>query len=199
MITAILLAAGASRRMGPANKLMLSYKGKPMVLHTLDALIASKIEHVVVVKGYQSEAIDSIIGERPVQTVDNADWEKGMTGSIQAGVGIADPGSKGYLICQGDMPDILTSTYNLLYDEFHALDNEQQILLPAFKKKRGNPVLFSSSYRQKILTHSEPEGCRALVKKYGSMVSIVEVDDPGILRDIDTPKEFQLRNKRWFS
>jgi len=199
MITAILLAAGASRRMGPANKLMLSYKGKPMVLHTLDALIASKIEHVVVVKGHQPEAIDSIVGERSVQMVHNPDWEKGMTGSIQAGVGIADPGTRGYLICQGDMPDILTSTYNILYDEFHALNNEKQILLPAFKNKRGNPVLFCSSYRQEILTHREPEGCRELVKKYGSRVSLVEINDPGILRDIDTPKEFQLRNKRWFS
>ncbi|MEL6824306.1 MAG: nucleotidyltransferase family protein [Calditrichota bacterium] len=199
MITAILLAAGASRRMGPANKLMLSYEGKPMLLHTLDALIESKIERIIVVKGHQPEAVEATIKDRTVRSVCNPDWERGMTGSIQAGVGIADLGSSGYMICQADMPDILTSTYNKLYDRFFKLDSGQQILLPAFKKKRGNPVLFGRSYRQEILRHTEPEGCRALVKKNSSRVSIVEVDDPGILRDIDTPKEFQLRNKRRFS
>ncbi len=182
MITAILLAAGASRRMGPANKLMLSYEGKPMLLHTLDALIESKIERIIVVKGHQPEAVEATIKDRTVRSVYNPDWERGMTGSIQAGVGIADLG-----------------TYNKLYERFFKLDSGQQILLPAFKKKRGNPVLFGRSYRQEILRHTEPEGCRALVKKNSSRVSIVEVDDPGILRDIDTPKEFQLRYKRRFS
>lgn len=199
MITAILLAAGASRRMGPANKLMLSYKGKSMLLHALDTLMESRIENIVVVKGHQPEAVTSIIEDRSIQSVYNPEWEKGMTGSIQVGIRASSSESRGYLICQGDMPDILVSTFNKLNDEFLAHNDDHQILLPAFKKKRGNPVLFGGIFRPEILDHSEPEGCRSLVKKYHSRVSIVDVDDPGILKDIDTPKEFQLRNKHRFS
>src|SRR4051812_30983807 len=101
MVTAIVLAAGLSKRMGSINKLLLQYKGKTIIETTLINILASKIDEVIVVTGHEEEKVQAAIQHLPVTIIHNSDYAKGMTTSIQ--IGIKHAKESGYMICLGDM------------------------------------------------------------------------------------------------
>jgi molybdenum cofactor cytidylyltransferase len=96
------------------------------------------------------------------------------------------------MICLGDMPLIQTSTYTALMEAFGAADNPQGIVQPTFQGRRGQPVVFSKAYHDAILSHDEPEGCRGIVQDNLPHVQFVEINDPGIIQDIDDPETYML-------
>lgn len=192
MITAILLAAGSSRRMGKENKLTLAFKGKPMIAHMVDEILASQPDELIVVTGYESSEISAWLKDKQVKIVFNPHHLKGMTTSIQAGVMAAHEHSSGFMICLGDQPLILAKEYNLLINHFleEKSFNTRQILVPVFEGKRGNPVIFSSFYRNEILQHQQMEGCREIILRNQPYVRPITVETPHILKDIDTPEDY---------
>src|SRR5258706_1708260 len=97
MLSAIVLAAGSSRRMGNKNKLMLPYKGKTVLIHTVENILAAGFEEVIVVTGFESALVGKALRWLPVRFAHNPRFEEGMTGSIQTGVRAAT--GKGYMIC----------------------------------------------------------------------------------------------------
>src|SRR6266566_1004111 len=101
MISAIVLAAGSSRRMENKNKLLLPYKGKTVLVHTVENILSAGIEEVIVVTGHEAGLVQEAIRLLPVRTIHNPQHEAGMTGSIQAGVRAAT--GNGYMICLSDM------------------------------------------------------------------------------------------------
>ena len=193
-ITAIILAAGLSRRMGAENKLFLEVNGKPMVEQVIERVLASKAERVVIVTSELShDRLLKFRGDR-VEVVQNHRYQEGMTSSIQSGV--ATVSNAHYMICLGDQPTITTNTYNLLMGAFRDIEGNRGIVLPFYEGRKGNPVIFSNSYRDAILTHPEPEGCKELVQANKQHVVKVEVEDAGVLLDIDTREDYgNLRKK----
>ena len=113
MITAIVLAAGLSKRMGKANKMLLPYKGKPVIAVTVDNIVAAGVSDIVVVTGFEQEKIQEVLNTRPVRIMSNPDYEKGMTTSIQKG--IAHAKGNGYMICLGDMIHIMPGNTHCLH------------------------------------------------------------------------------------
>jgi molybdenum cofactor cytidylyltransferase len=156
MLSIIVLAAGSSTRMGDQNKMLLPFGDRTVIETTLfEILGARKAEWVL---GRETEKFQELLGSLPVILVQNPDYEKGMTSSIQHGVKIAN--GKGYMICLGDMPLISSDEYNQIqkrFEECVQLDHKC-ICIPEYKWQRGNPVIFSSYYKQAILQHDEPEG-----------------------------------------
>ena len=97
MLNAIVLAAGSSRRMGK-NKLLLPYKGRPLLAYVVGNILAAKLGSVIVVTGHEAELIGEALKGLPVKLVHNPRYEEGMTSSIQTGVAAAADG-EGYMIC----------------------------------------------------------------------------------------------------
>lgn len=190
-LNVILLAAGQGLRMGGPNKLLLPFKGSTVLEATLEQICKADIGSVIVVTGHQREALLPLLSNYPVQEVFNPEYPSGMTSSIQAGV--REAAGAGYMICLSDMPMISAAAYQRLRDRFwEGLNTDNQIIvMPRFENTKGNPVIFSATYREEILRHREPEGCRGIVQSNSARVLWVDMEDFGVLRDLDTPEDYE--------
>lgn len=192
MISAIVLAAGMSRRMGE-NKLLRGFSGKTMLEATLDHILASGVEEVVVVLGHDADRLRPLLQDRPVKTVFNPDYATGMTASIQAGIRAAAPAADGFMICLSDMPLIGSETYRLIQAVFSEKTQLEKRLIvqPAFENTAGNPVIFSAVFKNELLALEFPEGCKPVVQHNRDCLVRVETRDNAVLRDADTPEDFE--------
>jgi molybdenum cofactor cytidylyltransferase len=191
MLSAIVLAAGSSRRMEHKNKLLLPYKGKTVLAHTVGNILSAGIEEVIVVTGFEAAKVQESIRHLPVRCVYNPHHEDGMTGSIQTGVRTAT--GQGYMICLSDMVLITPGEYMLLKEVFERRHPKDQrcICLPQYNREKGNPVIFSSFYREAILQHPEKEGCKDIVQAHPAHQYQVNMPSPNILKDMDFPGEYE--------
>lgn len=197
MVSAIVLAAGSSRRMGNVNKLLLAYKSKPILVHVIENIFTAGISDVIVVGGYEAENVKNALAGLPVHFILNEDHNTGLTTSIQQGILHAQ--GNGYMICLADMVLIEPAEYLLLVKSFEdqlAID-PGCICLPAFNNHKGNPVIFSSLYRQAILDHHEVEGCKTIVELHKEHVCTINMNTDHVLRDIDNPEDVGLLGIRY--
>jgi len=185
-VTAILLAAGSSRRMGSENKLLLPLGGKPMVVRVAEALERSCADELVVVLGHDAERVREVLRGYRFRFAYNPGHLEGMTSSIQAGIRAASEGSSGWLICLGDMPWLEAADYDRMLE---AVSGRKEILVPVCEGRRGNPVFFSQHFREVLLAHSEPEGCRGIVRSHAGCVREVSFEHKRIFRDVDVPED----------
>lgn len=189
MLTAIVLAAGSSRRMG-RNKLLLPYRGKPLLTYVVGNILSAKIGPVIVVTGYEAGLIEESLKGVPVKVVHNPRYETGMTGSIQTGVSAA--GGEGYMICLSDMALIAPEEYALLKKTFDKQYRHDKacIIQPTYDGQIGNPVIFSAFWRQAILEHTDPEGCKDIVRSHPGNIYRLEMNSSSVLQDLDWPEDY---------
>lgn len=191
MLSAILLAAGSSTRMAPANKLLLPWQDKPIVYHTAKHLLAAGIEELIIVTGHEAAAVTTALHSLPVSFIHNPDYAKGLSGSIKSGVRMAH--GEGYMICLADMFLITAPEYVLLKTGFEQQypRDVQCIILPDHQGHTGNPVIFSAAWRDALLTLSEKEGGRSLVRAHPDHHHHVPMPTDHVLRDLDTPGDYE--------
>lgn len=191
MLSAIVLAAGLSKRMGNINKLLLPYKGKTIIETSLENILAVGIDEVLVVTGYEAEKVKSVVQHLPVSIIHNPDYEKGMTTSIQYGIKHAK--ENGYMICLADMFMITPPEYALLektYEKNFA-SNPKYIYLPRYNNEKGNPVIFSAFYKDAILKHKEIEGCKAIVQSNKEHIFWIDMPTNHVLQDMDYYEDYE--------
>ncbi len=189
MISAIILAAGESKRMTLGNKLLLRKNNVPLIKITFENIKASKVDNISIVLGKNLQSIKSIISDQNVKFLKNNDYKNGISTSIKKGIENLNPASKGVLICLGDMPLIKTSTYNEIIDAFYKSNNRS--VIPYFKKKRGNPILFSQLHFKELLSISGDNGAKFIINKKKNEFLSISVSDEGVLFDIDNKKQFK--------
>jgi molybdenum cofactor cytidylyltransferase len=193
MITAILLAAGESRRMGGVNKLLLPFGETTLVERVARAVRQSKADEVLVVLGHEADRVRAALAEHDIAFVINDRYREGMTTSIQAGVRAASPEAAGFMICLSDLPLIEPEELNRLVAAFEqaARDDQRRIVVPTFEGRRGNPVLFSASYKPDLLHHQGSTGCKDIVQQNPRHVLEVAMATDHVLRDVDTMGAYQ--------
>ncbi len=185
-IAAVVLAAGRSRRMAPHNKLLVADRtGKPMIARVVDNVLSSNAKPVLVVTGHQAEQVQHALGGRPVRYVHAADYAEGLSASLKAGIAAVPPECAAALVCLGDMPLV---TGRMIDRLLAAYDPEEgrQIVLPTFRGKQGNPMLWDRRFFAEILQITGDSGARFLLGKYLDVVAEVEMADDAVLRDFDT-------------
>ncbi len=192
MISAIVLAAGTSARMGRANKLLLPFKGMPLVARAVRAVCASAATEAVVVAGCDKLRVQAALIHLPVRMVANDHYAAGLTSSIQVGLRTASPEAQGFMLCMADTPLVTATDIDALIGTFErALQNDPRAIVRATCQKRpGHPVIFASAYRAPILAHEDPTGCRALVRRHRAHTTSVEM--AGSTTDIDTDSDYAL-------
>jgi len=194
MISAVVLAAGMSKRMGGENKLLLPFRGTTLIGNMVDVVTRAEVGETLVVLGHESERVRAALLGKPVTFVENRDYAEGMGSSVQAGVRAVAPGATGIMICLTDLPLIESAELDRLIGAFEAAaaGDEKSIAVPCHLGQRGNPVLFSARYREEVLSTRGPvAGCRGLVKRYPDRVLEVEMMTDHILRDIDTVEDYR--------
>ena len=190
-ITAVFLAAGTSSRMGEANKLLLNFNDKPMVVYCFQKLKKSSINQIIIVTGYEHTFIQKALKNHHNYFIHNEDYENGMTGSIQKGINAEKHNTDAYLICLSDMPFLNTSDYDFLLDEFRrSYQNKSLIIVPNSKGRSGNPVIFSKHFKDEILSHKSPNGCKEIIKSNANAVIKVLLENESAFGDIDTMEDY---------
>ncbi|MEO5995883.1 MAG: nucleotidyltransferase family protein [Chitinophagaceae bacterium] len=191
MLTAIVLAAGLSTRMGINNKLLLYYRNKTVIANIVESILDAGIKDIIVVTGHEADLVKYVLATFPVKFEHNPRYAEGMTTSIQQGINAAR--GNGYMICLSDMLTITATEYTFLRDAFEetlSIDSKC-ICLPRYRNEIGNPVIFSAFYREAILQNQQPEGCKNIVQSNKEHLFYLEMDTSHILNDFDYPEEYQ--------
>ncbi len=191
-VAGIILAAGCGSRMGKTKQLLPL--GRTTLLgRVLDTVWGSGLDCVVLVLGFEAGRIRRALGlgcpdKTGIQVIDTPDWHKGQSFSVAAGLKALPPDVDGALFLLGDQPLVTGQTLHHLVSAFQASDH--WILAPCFKGQRGNPVLVASSLFDRLTQPAGDAGARVLFKEFRRRMHCLEVDDPGVLRDVDTPEDY---------
>ena len=185
---AIILAAGRAARMGRLKQL-LPVEGRPMVRRVAEAVCAANLAQVVAVIGAQAEAVTAALADLPLEIVVNATWREGMSASLRAGLRALRPDIGAALVVLADQPALTPDLLRLLVDRYRATG--APIVVPRYQGRRGNPVLWDRALFPDLLAVEGDRGGRDLLKRYQDLVEWVDVDDPAVLLDVDTRRDYE--------
>ncbi len=186
-VTGILLAAGSSRRFG-ANKLLAPLSdGTPLAVAAARRLIAAVPEAIAVVRPGDVE-LAAVLGAQGLRIVECAQAQCGMGHSLAAGVAAAGA-ADAWLIALADMPSIEDSTLASVVAHLVA---GSELVAPFHAGRRGHPVGFAAGFGAELLSASGDTGAREILARHASLLTRLDVDDPGILLDVDTPADLRL-------
>ncbi|MCL6611401.1 MAG: nucleotidyltransferase family protein [Peptococcaceae bacterium] len=187
MIAAVVLAAGTSSRLGTPKQL-LAYRGRPLLAAAVENLLRSPVDQVAVVLGHMAEEAAGALEGLPVKVVYNRAYASGQASSLKAGLAALDGTVEGVLFVLGDQPLVKPGTISLLIEKFRAAGG---IVAPFYEGKRGNPVLFGRQFFTVIGSLEGDTGAREIIGKHPESLHRVDVSDPGVLFDIDTPEDYR--------
>jgi len=173
------------------SKQLLPLGPKTVIRRCLESIIASGIRDVVVVLGVDGDAARAAISGMPVRIVVNSDPGSEMAGSVRLGLGEIELASTGALICLADHPLVSAHTIKTLMQEH--TDNTDSIIIPLYHEKRGHPTLFPRTAVEGVFSGKT---LRDVIAGHAGRVRTVEVDDEGIVLDMDTPQEYEQILKR---
>lgn len=202
-IAVLVLAAGGGSRMG-GGKLLLPWRGRPILAHVLERAVAlEQAVGVVVVAGHDRETIGRTAlafdsAATPVAVVENPAWRGGQSTSLKAGITAireapALARAAGVMIMLGDQPRVSAATLSRLASSHIracAADPGHPATAPFHAGTRGNPVVVSPVLFPDIMRLEGDVGARRILVDLGGALLSVPVDDPGILADVDTPEEY---------
>ena len=187
MVSAILLAAGESKRMGKP-KLLLPFGRSTMLEQTIDNLLSSIVDEVIVVLGHKADEARGKIAAKPIKISVNPGYHRGMSTSIAAGLNLIDERAKAIMLVLADQPLVDSRVINRLIKQFHA--QNKGIAIPVFQGKRGHPIIFTIKYKAELLGLKGDVGGREVIERHPDDILEVAISSPGITIDIDTPGDY---------
>jgi molybdenum cofactor cytidylyltransferase len=188
LVGAIILAAGASRRMGRPKQL-LPVAGQPMVRRVTEAVCAAGLQQVIVVLGAYAQAVARALHGLPAELVTNPAWKDGLSTSIRAGIGALRPEIDAALLVLADQPHLGPELLRTLVVRYWATG--APIVAPFYQGQRGNPVLFDRALFAELGGVEGDRGGRVLITRHEADLARVDVDDRAVLSDIDTLEDYE--------
>ena len=189
VFSAILLAAGESRRMGSINKLELVIDGTPLLRRSAEVILQAGMGEVVVVVGFEEQTSRRLLDGLAVNTVSNPDYRNGQMTSVHRGMSALREPCDGIFICLSDLPLLEAADLQRMMRAFESCDDS--ILVPTYRGRRGNPIILDYRHRRSILDGDRNLGCRRLIEKNPHLVKTLEMDDDHVVFDLDTPEAYQ--------
>jgi molybdenum cofactor cytidylyltransferase len=194
-IAAIVLAAGRSSRMAPANKLLVEVDGTPMARRAVDAAIGSQAVATIVVLGNDAARVRQALAGRDATIVEASDFAQGLSASLRAGLAALPADIDGVLVLLGDMPRVASAHLDRLIAAF-APGEGRAICIPTHRAKRGNPILWDARFVPEMRALEGDQGARGLLGAHADQVCEVEMQDDAVLLDVDTPAALAALRER---
>jgi len=194
-IAALILAAGASSRMG-SNKLIADIAGTPMVARVARSVADSKARFITIVTGNQPDKVKAAVNGIEAKFVHNPDFAQGLSTSLKAGIAALPGDIDGVIVCLGDMPLVSQGTIDKLIAAFNPLEG-RAIVVPMHGGKRGNPILWAARYLDDMTHLSGDQGARKLLDVHADEIVEVPIDDESVLFDVDTPDKLAEAKTRF--
>ena len=186
---AVVTAAGSAERFG-GKKLLAPVDGEPLLDHTIRSLLEGGVTEVIVVVGTDArrelERDVNAMNDSRVRPVENPDPSRGMFSSIQ--VGVATANGDALVVLPGDMPYVRPDTVRAVIAKYR---ERPAIVSPRYKGKRGHPVVMPLSLRDEIATTAPTANLHEVIKHHQDERVDLDVDDAGVVRDVDTPADLE--------
>jgi len=189
MLSAIILAAGESKRMGRYIKALLPVHGITFLEKILENLDQPEIGETFVILGSGVDEIRRAVNPGKAKFLINEDWRSGQLGSLRVGVSHLSQESEAVLFTPVDHPLVERSTYRTLIDFWWS--QRAGIVVPTYRGRKGHPALFPRRVYGALLNDELFGGARDILDRKQESVSYVEVSDPGVVQDIDTLEDFR--------
>ena len=186
MIAALILAAGESSRMG-SPKATLVYRDRAFLELIVETVREGGLDRIVVVLGHQAEVIRRQVKIEPAQVVVNPNYRFGQTSSLQAGLrALVGDDPEAILLCLVDHPAISADSVRRILAGFR--ESAVPVVIPSYRGRRGHPVLIGRQLFGELLALTCEAGANSVVRKYRAATKLVEVDDEGVVIDVDDPE-----------
>jgi molybdenum cofactor cytidylyltransferase len=191
-VMGVILAAGNSTRMGKDNKLLRNIGTAPLIRNTAIEMLKSDLDTCSIVLGYQSDKVADVIKDLNINLILNPLWKEGQASSLRAAINSLDPTYSDLLIMLGDLPGIKSSHINSIIEEHLLTDNRKsKMTIPSFKGQKGNPVIWGRSFFHDLSNLEGDVGGRVLFSQHPAAINLIEMDDPSVVTDTDTPEDFE--------
>ena len=187
-VSAIVLAAGESKRMGTLKQL-LPFGGSTIIEQVVNNTLESEVNEIIVVLGHQAKRIASRIAGKPLKIVLNRDYHQGISSSIKCGLNHISKTSDGVMIFLGDQPLIGKEIINKLVKEFATA--RHGIVTPVYNMRRGHPVIFAAKYKPELSRLEGDIGAKKVIEAHPEDILEVEVNSESIISDIDTENDYR--------
>lgn len=189
MISAIILAAGASKRMGQP-KMLLPWGELTVIEHVITTFLNAGVEDVIVITGGAHEQVEKITAPYSIRRIYNEDYARGeMLSSLQRGLMAMSNQAQAALIGLGDQPQVQEASVRRVCEAYQ--ENRSSLVVPSFQRRRGHPWLVARLLWDELLQIRPPQSPRDFLNRHADEIHYVEADTPSILADLDTPEDYR--------
>lgn len=189
VISAVVLAAGRSQRMG-RPKMTLPWGDSTVIGQVVSTLSNAGLDEILVVTGGAHQEVEGALQGAPCRLVFNPEYAAGeMTRSLQAGLEAADKASIAALVVLGDQPQIELSIVRSILAEF--LESQAELVVPSFQMRRGHPWVITRSLWPEVLAIRPPNTLRDFLSARNALIHYYPVASASVLMDLDTPEDYQ--------
>lgn len=188
MISALILAAGQSRRMGQP-KMPLQWGESTVLEHVIVTFQNAGADEILVVIGAARDQVEALVGGS-AETIFNPEHAAGeMLSSVQVGLGGLNSRAEAALIALGDQPQVQESSVRQVIESFQ--QSGASLVVPSFQMRRGHPWLVAQEHWDEIQHMRSPETLRDFLNQHANEIRYVVTDNESVLHDIDTPEDYQ--------
>ncbi len=187
-VVPVILAAGASTRMG-RSKPLLDFDGRTCLELAIGACKEAGTDAPVVVLGHEAEAVRRRVKLDGLTVVVNAEYEKGQTSSLKAGLRKLPEKAEAFLIHPVDYPLIEAEDVLIPVAEWYRRKGGKQVFVPSYNLKRGHPVLFDAALKKEFLALPDERPARAVLNLRPERIAYIEAREC-VLMDMDTPEDY---------
>lgn len=189
MISAIIVAAGESKRMG-RPKMLLPWGEITVIQQVMLTFRNAGVQDILVVTGGARQEVEKLVEESGSRGVFNPEYANGeMLSSIQCGLMNLWPQTQAALIGLGDQPQVQERNVRLICEAFEK--QKSRLVVPSYQMRRGHPWLLERSLWNEMLQMKRSRSPREFLHQHADEIQYVNVDDASILVDLDTPEDYQ--------
>lgn len=170
--------------------MLLPWGDETVISHVIATFREAGLDDILVVTGGARERVEDTISHLEVKAVYNEQFSNGeMLSSVQCGIRALKPQTKAMLIGLGDQPQVQAGSVKAVCDAY--LDMQSKIIVPSYQIRRGHPWLVVRPLWDDLLKMRSPSSPRDFLHTHRKNIQYVNVNDPGILADLDTPEDYQ--------
>ena len=189
MISAIILAAGQSKRMGQP-KMLLPWGRLTVIEHVIATFMQAGVDEIVVVTGGAREQVEAATALDSVRIIYNPEYETGeMLSSLQCGLRAMDFHVEAVLVGLGDQPQVQERSVRLICQAYG--ERRSRLIVPSFQNRRGHPWLVARPLWRELLAMKSPRSPRDFLSEHAAEIDYVDIDNSSILADLDTPQDYE--------